>query len=776
MDRLAKIAIEKQDADPSRRVRLKISIGGIVQGVGFRPFIYRLARKHNLTGYVLNNPEGVEIEAEGRLDNVSAFLPSIVQERPPRARIDTISAYFQDNLHDDRFVIKDSDRSTGRTVLVSPDIATCPDCLRELRSAGDRRCRYPFINCTNCGPRYTIIADIPYDRVNTTMHAFRLCPDCQKEYLDPLDRRFHAEPNACWICGPRVDLKDESGASVNCADPIESAISALHRGMVVAVKGLGGFHLAVDAMNENAVRLLRSRKHREEKPLAIMARDIEAVMSFAVVSDKEEEILLRTERPIVLLRKRAGSAIADSVAPGNRRLGVMLPYTPLHHLLLDGGFTALVMTSANISEEPIAIDIADAKARLGGIVDLYLDHNREILSRCDDSVVRVHDGEMLFLRRSRGWVPLPRTIELSPPAILACGGHLKNTIALSRRNQVFLSQHVGDLENLPAFEFFKATVDHLERILEVRPEVVAHDMHPDYLSTRFAMDLAIPRKVGVQHHHAHIASCLGEVGIDGPVIGFALDGTGYGPDGTIWGCEALIATRASYERVGHLAQVAMPGGEAAVREPWRMALSHLDRALDGDLDRIDLEAIIKRDPREISIVRSMLSKGINSPLTSSCGRLFDAVASMCDLRHEVSYEGQAAIELEMTASLDDVEPYTVDIGDEGGVLVIRTEPLVAAILTEIEEGRGIATISARFHSWVAHSLLDVAIRLRAEHGIGTVALSGGCFQNEILLRLAVTLLRNHGFTVLANRLVPTNDGGVSFGQVIVAAARIGSSQ
>jgi hydrogenase maturation protein HypF len=772
MDRLADISLESQESDTSEVVRLRIRVSGIVQGVGFRPFIYRLARERNLCGYVLNNPSGVEVEVEGPLGAVSDFLPSIVRERPARARVDSLSAHFVDVKSESGFRIRQSEVSTERSVLISPDIATCEDCLKELREASDRRYRYPFINCTNCGPRYTIIRDIPYDRSNTTMDAFRLCHQCDQEYQDPGDRRFHAEPNACWACGPEVVLRDGSGSPVACDDPIRCAAALLADGKIIAVKGLGGFHLAVNAADDGAVDRLRELKHREEKPLAVMARDVEAVRAFAEIGPDEEELLLDPARPIVLVKKLKGSPISESVAPGNRNLGVMLPYTPVHHLLLDGGLPALVMTSGNISEEPIAVDIEDALARLGGIADYYLDHNREILSRCDDSVTRVMDGETLFLRRSRGYVPLPLDSKIAGPSLLACGAHLKNTVAVTRGSDVFVSQHIGDLENLAAYEFFRTSIERLQNIVDVEPSVVVYDLHPDYLSTRYALGLPVETKVGVQHHHAHIASCLGEAGIDGPAIGIALDGTGYGPDGTIWGCEVLKSTRAEYRREAHLEVVGMPGGEKAVIEPWRMAVSHVHKAFGEDVAGIDLAGLLGRDEKEIRTVSGMLQRDLNCPATSSCGRLFDAVSAICGIRRRISFEGQAAIELEMAAREDIDQAYAIDIREVEGGLVISPGAMIREVVSGVLAGLDPGTVSARFHNWLVASLVEVALRLRSKHGIGVVALSGGCFQNEILLRKMKWALGENGFDVIINTQVPTNDGGISFGQAVVAAARL----
>ncbi len=782
---MAEIEIDPEAADACERARLRISVGGIVQGVGFRPFIYRIAHREGLAGFVLNNPRGVEIEVEGELRHLSSFLTAVVNEKPVQARIDTVTANFVDIKNEEQFVIEESERSAERTVLISPDIATCSECLTELEDPADRRYGYAFINCTNCGPRYTIIRSVPYDRSNTTMNVFELCPDCAKEYGDPLNRRFHAEPNACPVCGPRLILRDSSGAAIECDDPVASAIGHLAGGRIVAVKGLGGFHLAADATSEAAVRTLRERKRREEKPLAIMSASVDTVRTYAEVSEAEERVLTGPARPIVLLRKRPGSVIAEAVAPGNKYLGVMLPYTPVHYRLLGTGLIALVMTSGNISEEPIAIDTEDAVRRLGGIADFYLDHDREILSRCDDSVVRLIDGEMLFSRRSRGFVPLPVDLEEGGAVILACGPHLKNTVAVTRRNQVFPSQHIGDLENLEAFDFFKSTVAHMEDIVQVEPQVVAHDLHPDYLSTQFARERAAEKKIAVQHHHAHIASCLGEAGIDGPVIGFSLDGTGYGPDGTVWGGEILIATRRDFKRAGHIETVLMPGGEKAVREPWRMALSHVVNAMEkGALDAGILDAgaqaasdsalasLLVRPSEEVRVVRQALKKRINCPVTSSCGRLFDAVSALCGVRRRVSFEGQAAIELEMVLDETETGSYGVDVS-EGDPLIIRAAPLIASVVRDLEKGVEPGRVSARFHNWLVDSLLLAALRLREKEGLATVALSGGCFQNAYLLKNLKDALSESDFDVIINKLVPANDGGISFGQVVVARALLG---
>ncbi len=771
MDQVAEVQTSRE-ASGTERIRLRIFVTGIVQGVGFRPFIYRLATREGLSGYVLNNSRGVEIEVEGPLQGVSHFVSSIVQEKPPQSRIDTISAHFTDIKNEERFTIRTSSSLEEKTALISPDIGICTDCLNELMDRADRRYNYPFINCTNCGPRFTIIETVPYDRANTTMKVFEMCPDCQKEYEDPANRRFHAEPNACPVCGPKVRLLTEDGTPVEWGDPVRVTRHLLTRGKIVAIKGLGGFHLAVDASNDEAVKLLRRRKLREEKPLAIMVRDLDVAKSICYLSDKEIEILTSPQKPIVLLKKKDNCWIAESVAPRNRFLGVMLPYTPLHHLLFGDQLQALVMTSGNISEEPIAIDIQDAIKRLKGIADYFLDHNRQILSRCDDSVVRVVDGEVVQIRRSRGWVPLPIEFEGCDQSILCCGAHLKNTIALTRRNEVILSQHIGDLENMAAYEFYRSAIKHLERILEVEPTAVAYDSHPDYLSTRFAQELPLKYKIPVQHHHAHIASCLGEAGVEGPVLGVALDGTGYGEDGTIWGGEILVVKRDGFERVGHLETVRMPGGEKAVHEPWRMAIAWASK-LDHDqrLARGIAEWVgVGGD--ETQVILKMLERGVNSPVTSSCGRLFDAVASLCGIRQRVNYEGQAAIELEMSIDETCEDSYRVVIERADNTLIVGVKQMLEQVVDDIKSNVPARVISAKFHNWVIVSFTVAIETLKERTGITTVALSGGCFQNQYLLCSLKNRLESKGFRVLFNHLVPPNDGGISFGQAIVGAARL----
>jgi hydrogenase maturation protein HypF len=779
MDGMAEIPVGGQEASPNEILRLRVSVRGVVQGVGFRPFVFRLARREGLGGSILNNPQGVVIEIEGELAAAERFLAALVREKPPLARIDSISVNFAGVQGDGRFVILESQTGAERTTLISPDIATCADCLREMSDPADRRHRYPFINCTNCGPRYTIIGDIPYDREKTSMRVFPMCPDCRREYQDPPNRRFHAEPNACWVCGPRVTLRDGTGAGIVCDDPIKAAATKLAGGAVVALKGLGGFHLAVDASNDEAVKLLRRRKQREEKPLAVMTRDLDTARRIADFGPREAALLAGCERPIVLLAKRSGSHVAESVAPGTRCLGVMLPYNPIQVMLLEAGPADLVMTSGNLSDEPIALDIDDAVRRLGTIADLYLDHDREIVSRCDDSVVRLVDDDVVFMRRSRGWAPLPIELDSSPPTILACGAHLKNVVALSRGNQVFLSQHIGDLENLAAYQFFTSTIEHLKQVAEVEPSVVAHDLHPDYLATRFALGLEGTRRIGVQHHHAHIASCLGEAGVEGPAIGFALDGTGYGPDGTVWGGEVLLASRGSYRRVGHLETTVIPGSEAAIHNVWRMALAHLVSAYGEAVVGLPLERLLGATPREIEIVLGMTRRKFNSPVTSSCGRLFDAVSCLVGIRNRAKYEGQAALELEMAADPIWDEAYPTSLRWRGEVVVIEVSAMLRELVGDVIDGGGPRAVaglaSAKFHNWLIRSLVETACLVRDKHGIETAALSGGCFQNARLLAGLKRALADAGFRVLVNRLVPANDGGISYGQTVVAAATLAAA-
>jgi hydrogenase maturation protein HypF len=752
--------------------RAKTVIEGIVQGVGFRPFIYQLARRNCLNGYVSNTSVGVDIEVEGDPEAIARFLAEVEAEVPPLARITRLdTSYLPPAAYED-FRIEMSRAAEKRSALISPDVAICADCLRELLDPRDRRYRYPFINCTNCGPRYTIIMDIPYDREKTSMRHFEMCPDCSREYHDPMDRRFHAQPDACWVCGPKIWLEDARRAPV-AGEPVETLCRLLEQGHIVAIKGLGGFHLAVDASSERAVARLRERKRREEKPLALMSSDLDAVRRYARISEAEEERLLSRERPIVLLAKDDPEGlIAPSVAPRNRFFGVMLPYTPLHHLILrEVAAPALIMTSANLSEEPICIDNEEAVRRLSGIADYYLFHDRDIYLRSDDSILRVVQGATRLIRRSRGFVPVPVFTEGELPQVLAVGAELKSTICLTKGNRAFLSQHVGDLENLETLEFFELTVNHLQRILEIKPELIAYDLHPEYLSTKWALAQEGVRLVGVQHHFAHIVSCLAENGVPGPVVGLSLDGTGYGTDGRIWGGELLVAGLTGFRRAGHLRYLPLPGGAKAIKEPWRMAVSYLRAAFGEEFPRLPfLEGV---EAEALRLLPQMMDKGLNSPLTSSCGRLFDAVAAICGLRSTVAYEGQAALELEQAMAWPPdggPKPYPFGLVEGEDGLLLDFLPAVRQVARDVQKGVPVQEISLRFHLALVDALAGAAVRVRQESGVNEAALSGGCFQNRFLLSALSEALLGAGFNkVYTQAQVPSNDGGISLGQAVAAA-------
>ncbi len=751
-------------------VRKAIEVSGIVQGVGFRPYVFRLAGEQNLAGSVCNTAAGVSIEVQGPPDAVDDFLARLPAEAPPLARITDITVREIPCNGDREFQVVTTHRGEPVRTLISPDVAVCADCLREMFDTADRRYRYPFINCTNCGPRFTIVRNIPYDRAFTSMAVFQMCPACQAEYDDPRNRRFHAQPNACWTCGPHVELWDLDGQRVEAADPIAEGIAHLQRGAVVAVKGLGGFHLACDATNLDAVRVLRERKRRVEKPFAVMVPDVAAAEHFCRVDNASRQLLLSAERPIVLLPRQANTAIADEVAPFNRYLGVFLPYTPLHHLLFaEGAFTALVMTSANLSEEPICITNDEALHRLRKLADCFLVHNRDILLRCDDSVARIAGGRARQLRRSRGFVPVPVFLRDDVPSVLAVGGELKNTICLTKGHHAFLSQHIGDLENAESYGFFEEAIEHLRRILEITPVAIAYDLHPNYFSTRWALSQSDLPQIGVQHHHAHIASCMAENHLEGRVIGIALDGTGYGTDGRIWGGEVLLAGYAGFERAAHLAYVPLPGGEAAIRQPWRMAVAYLVRHFGCDFVR-DLPLVADVPEKNLNVLFRMMEQGINSPLTSSCGRLFDAVAALAGIRRQVNYEAQAAIELEMAIGNScDESAYPFDLVPEGQGWVMDTRSLFEALLRDIAGGVPVGDVSRRFHNGLVEVLAKVGSRLREQSGVERACLSGGTFQNVYLFERLCARLRKNGFQVFVHSEVPAGDGGLSLGQAMVAA-------
>ena len=762
-------------------IRRQIRVRGIVQGVGFRPFVYKLARELGLAGYVFNSSAGVTVEIEGADDGIQKFLDALRLRPPPLALIAEIVVVELEPLGDDDFVIRQSYSEAGEFVLVSPDMATCDECWRDFGDPKNRRFGYPFTNCTNCGPRYTIIQDIPYDRPMTTMSSFRMCELCRAEYEDPANRRFHAQPNACPVCGPALAIaqsgaslpKDLSYKAAESAAIIRQARELLCQGKIVAVKGLGGFLLACDAQSDASVKLLRSRKRRSDKPFALMARDLTAVESFCVVSDRERTALLSARRPIVVLRRRPGAKISPAVAPGNDTIGVMLPYTPLHYLLFSDSpddppqFTALVMTSGNISEEPIVTSNEEAWERLHPVADWFVFHNRDIYMRTDDSVARVLEGRERVLRRSRGYVPHPVDLGVALSEILACGAELKNTFCLTKGTYAILSQHIGDLENYETLVFFEETLANLKKLFRVEPRAVAYDLHPQYMSSRFALKLPLEHKIGVQHHHAHIASCMAENHLRGKVIGVAFDGTGYGSDGKIWGGEFLVADFAGFERRAHLRYVPMAGGDAAVRQPWRMALSYVRDTFGSGSAPPGLRFLQSIPEKQVDLVDAMLLRGINSVETSSCGRLFDAVASLINLRQEVNFEGQAAIELEMIAQANLEQRYPFNV-DEGEPAQVDMRPMIENIVQDLSRSKPAGHIAACFHNTVAAAIVEVCRSIRQRDQLKRVCLSGGTFQNMYLLRRAVEGLRRDGFEVYLHALVPPNDGGISLGQAVIA--------
>ncbi len=764
------------------RVRTAVRVEGIVQGVGFRPFVYSLATRLGLGGLVGNDVDGVFAEVEGAPEAVREFLVLLERQAPPLAKIERVTTRNLNLTGAAGFAIAASQPGGPRRTLVSADSATCADCLRELADPADRRYKYPFINCTNCGPRFTIVRDVPYDRPYTTMSSFPMCAECAAEYHEPASRRFHAQPVCCPACGPRLQLVDAGGTQLTAGDPIAAAVAVLRSGQVLAVKGLGGYHLIVDAGNVAATAVLRARKHREDKPFAVMVSDVAAAGRLCEVDETAAVLLSSARRPIVLLPKMpaAEAQIAPAVAPGNRQLGLMLPYTPVHHLLLEAADGPVVATSGNISDEPIAFADADALDRLAGIADAFLLHDRAIHIRTDDSVVRSFGGKQTVIRRSRGYVPEPLWLSRPVPRpVLGCGAELKNTFCLAKESYAFVSHHIGDLENAETLRSFTEGIHHFRRLFDVEPRVIAHDLHPDYLSTKYAAQmadgvvgdtaLADAVLVGVQHHHAHVASCLADNGEDGPVIGVAFDGTGYGTDGTIWGGEFLIADLIRFERAGFLEPVPLPGGAAAIRQPWRMAASYLAGSYpDGPPGEL---AVRDRNQGQWNAVLAMAQRGINSPRTSSAGRLFDAAASLLGVRDAVNYEGQAAIELEQLADPSELGGYPASICDQDGSLRVAGADLIRAAADDLVAGTEPPLIAARFHNGVAAVIVSVCSRLREQTGLGVVALSGGVFQNLLLTRQVVAGLEREKFRVLLHGRVPCNDGGISLGQVAVAAAQ-----
>jgi hydrogenase maturation protein HypF len=752
--------------------RARYLFTGIVQGVGFRPFIYRLAVRLGLAGFVQNRPDGVLVEVQGPKSSIHSFFLSVNKELPPLASITGCESLEIAVTGDKEFKIILSENEGLRDVHIAPDSAVCSDCLKELFDPADRRFHYPFINCTNCGSRLTIINDIPYDRGHTSMACFDLCPNCRTEYENPADRRFHAEPNACPVCGPQLELRDSDGEIITCDDPVEKAIELIAAGHVLAIKGLGGFHLCVDATSDTAVKKLRLRKYREEKPLAIMVRDIEQARLIAEINDEEKALLSAVQRPIVLLKKRENAQVSILVAPSVPNLGIMLPYAPLHYLLLENKFLALVMTSANQVDEPICIGNREALARLKGIADYFLVHNRDILVRCDDSIAFVTGGKSQLMRRSRGYTPRPLILRESFPSVLALGPQIKATQCILKDNFAFLSPHIGDLETPQARDFFHESLALMKKITQSDPQIIACDYHPAYYSTKVAQELKASRVIPVQHHHAHIVSCMAENQIDGDVIGLAMDGTGYGLDSNAWGGEFLIASATRFRRFGHLQYFVLPGGEKAIHEPWRIGVSLLKQAYSKSWPEIASGLKLIPDKTDLTLFDMIIEKRLNSPLSSGLGRLFDGVAAIMGLRSKVSFEGQAAMELEAKAkSAGLVLPFDIlRNSDESYILDISTT--IRAIVENIFDGKSVEETASAFHATLIAAFVAMSDEMRKVTGINRVALSGGCFQNRLLLEGSVAELKNNGFDVYCHCQIPTNDGGVSLGQAVIAGSII----
>jgi hydrogenase maturation protein HypF len=746
--------------------RAKVVVRGAVQGVGFRPFVYRLATQLRLNGWILNSSQGVFIEVEGPLQRLQTFLVRLEKEKPPLAIVQSLEFSFLDAVGYNRFEIRYSERTGRKTALILPDVSLCSDCLQEIFDPTNRRYRYPFTNCTNCGPRFSIIEQLPYDRPNTSMKQFRMCSNCEEEYQDPADRRFHAQPNACSQCGPHLELWDGNGAVLALEDEaLRKSAEYVGNGKILALKGIGGFQLVVDAREEGSVVRLRARKCREAKPFALMYPSLGSLRRDCLVSTLEERLLVSPESPIVLLERRSGaSGLAASVAPGSPCFGAMLPYTPLHHLLLlELGFP-IVATSGNLANEPICVDECEALKRLEGIADFFLVHNRFIVRHVDDSIARVVCGREMVLRRARGYAPLPLRMNASLPCVLAVGAHLKNSVALSVGQDVFISQHIGDLETTTALSAFHKTVTDLPRLYDAQPELVACDLHPDYLSTRYAIELQKPMQ-RVQHHWAHVLACMAENELEPPVLGVSWDGTGYGTDGTIWGGEFLLTDEESFQRVGHFRQFRLPGGEAAVKEPCRTAVAVLHEiwGRSGLQDRA-MPPIAEFSEKQLTLIQQMLSKGLNAPITSSAGRLFDAVAALIGIRQRVTFEGQAAIELESVIDSEVSDLYPFEIND-GLPRVIDWAPMIGEILVDLRRRKSSGFISAKFHN----TLVEVIVEMARESEQPKIVLTGGCFQNRYLLERSVLRLSQAGFRPYWHQRVPTNDGGIAFGQVVAAA-------
>ncbi len=761
--------ISKATSAANAVTRKFIRVNGLVQGVGFRPFVYRLAKGYRLTGWVRNTSRGVEIEAEGDLTSLENFLQALTAQAPPLARVEAVEAVDMEPLADAAFAIYESENMSGAEAVIPPDVGLCRDCAGEILDPKDRRYGYPFTNCTNCGPRFTLIRQVPYDRDQTTMRDFSMCPACAREYLDPGDRRFHAEPTACPACGPHLWL-EVAGRRIETG-ALEAAGRLLWQGKILALKGLGGFHLACDARNDTAVEMLRRRKGRVAKPFAVMVRDLKEAVRLCQIDRAIEELLLSSQNPAVLAPKRPNCEVSKAVAPGNNYLGLILPYTPLHLLLFEHAPAALVMTSGNLSEEPLVFTNEGARGRLAGLADAFLLHNRDIQVPCDDSVVRpLPSGTVMPIRRARGFVPQTIPLPLEASVILGVGAEQKNTFCLAWDRTALLSQHIGDLDTVETFDYYRLAIEHLQTLSRKAPDIIAHDLHPQYLSTRYAQGLTDKRLVGVQHHHAHLAACLAENGRDEPCLGLALDGTGFGPDGTIWGGEIMVADLAGFDRVGRFSQVRLPGGDSAVRRPVKMALSYLYAAFGRECDKMTQSLGLELPDLERRVLARQLDTGLNAPLTSSAGRLFDAVAAAIGICRERTFEGQPAIELEMAADPEETGCYAVPLLEEQGTLVLDSITLFRRAVEDRLAGVAGAIIAARFHHSLIAALAAVCEILRKRTGLNLVALSGGVFQNAIMAVGLKARLESLDFEVLTHTLAPPNDGGIALGQVAIAAA------
>lgn len=753
---------------PAQRIR--VTFMGRVQGVGFRPAVFRVAQSLGLVGFVRNTPSGVVAEVEGPAAIVDSFVTRFSENRPVQARVDRVETENIPTTGAQEFRIEKSSGAEDLLIGIPPDLATCGDCVRELFDPADRRFRYPFINCTSCGPRFSIVTSLPYDRDRTSMSAFQMCAPCRAEYEDVTNRRFDAQPDACAVCGPALQLLDAAGRRVDAEDPVRETARLLHEGAIVAIKSLGGYHLCCRADDDAAVAKLRERKRRPAKSLAVMCATLDEAARYVEVGPAEAAELASCAASVVVLPRRAGGGLSKLISPDTADVGVFLPYTPLHHLLLRE-VSPLVMTSGNLSEEPIVKDEAELARLLGPVADYALIHDRPIARRCDDSVMRLVDGERLFLRRSRGWVPGAIPLPVSGPSVLACGAELKNTFCITRGAQAFVSQHIGNLDEHPAYQFFEEAVADWLKLLEVSPALVAHDMHPDYLSTRFAQRFDVGRRVAVQHHHAHVAACMAEHGLTGKVIGVSLDGAGFGPDGSVWGGEFMVADLCDYQRVGHLQQYRLVGGDEAVRHPSRMAFSVLVSEFGPEADAIAQRFLPSIPAAHRGILADLVARGIRSPLTSSAGRLFDAVSALMGLCDEVSYEGQAAIRLQTVARTDVRDAYSFGMNVSKRPWVLSTGRMFTELLSDLRAGIDRGVMAARFHRGLAAGVASMCEAIRNETGLVDVALSGGVFQNHLLLRWITESLKDKGFSVHCHRVVPPNDGGVSLGQAVIALAR-----